>query len=186
MFTPEELKARREARKAARNLAKENARMESEKNQRPVKSLTISIEWCKSYMWGNNPHTQVDVYYYPQKSGNNFERRDGFTCSGCGYDKESTVIADIFNTFLRYKLWGKVKKVHTSWNDKGTKKIHTTPYGISFYVNKETGADHRSYSGGVGTSCYTGDSGVAAAIGGKFEHIASGKKLDVYKYTDNA
>jgi hypothetical protein len=28
-----------------------------------------------------------------------------FRCSGCGYDKTSTVVAEAFNQYLLYKLW---------------------------------------------------------------------------------
>jgi hypothetical protein len=177
MFTPEELKARREARKAAREAAKEAARIEAEKNQRPVKSITITIEWRKSRIWGNNPHATAEVNYkgdeYPR-----FERRDGFTCSGCGYDKESTVIAEIFNAFLKYKLWQLAPEKRKGGHGSGDNG--PAPYGICVYSD-----NNPHYGGGIGTDCYTRPGGIGEYIGGKFESIGSGKTFDVYKYTDN-
>jgi hypothetical protein len=198
MFTPEQLKARRDARKAARHEAKEAARIEAEKNQRHVKEMTISIEWRKSRMWGNNPHAEVSTIYQNDGKGEYYAPSQVFTCGGCGYDKESTVIASAFNAFLKYKLWGKMKK-YARWErrnhdgpntNENYKRVFCHPYGISIskaFVGRDGKkySEHRYFDGGIGTSCYTHDNGIAAAIGGKFEHIASGKTFDVYKYTDN-
>ena len=49
------------------------------------------------------------------------------------------------------------------------------PYGI--YLGQ-----WRHFAGGIGTNCYYK---ISEAIGGKFEHLASGKTFDGYKYTDN-
>lgn len=74
---------------------KEIAKIEAEKNQKPVKRLTINIEWVKSRTWGHNPHATAEVEFHD----GTFTRRDGFRASGCGYDKESTVVADILRLF---------------------------------------------------------------------------------------
>jgi len=155
-LTPEQKSANIEARRAARAAAKEAARIEAEKNQKPVKQIKFTIEWKKSRTWGSNPHLEARIEHW-----------DGTysyataTASGCGYDKESTVIADIFNQFLKYKLYQPL--------------VPELPYGI--YISQ-----WRHYSGGIGTDCYYK---IAEAIGGKFEHIASGKTFDAYEYTDN-
>lgn len=175
-LTQEEKDARREARKEARKAKKEAARIEAERNQKPVESITISIEWKKSRTWGSNPHAEAAVRF----QDGTFERRNGYTASGCGYDKESTVIADIFNDFLKYKLWNIEKlienkrrmynlPVELNTDDK------VIPYGIY------SGPQYRSFSGGIGTNCYYA---IAEFIGGKFETVASGKTFDVFKYTD--
>lgn len=90
-------------RQKANRIKKELARIEIEKNQRHVKSLTITIEWKRSYTWGMNPNASVEVEYASGDS--RFYHDSGFKASGCGYDKESTVIAEIFNKYLKYKLW---------------------------------------------------------------------------------
>ena len=171
MKSQEEKQAARLARQELRRQAKETARIDSEKNQKPVKELTITIEWRKSRMWGSNPHASVQVIHHD----GTYDRKDGYTCSGCGYDKESTVIAMAFNDFLKYKLWNmtrdQIKGGHGSL-DNGP-----APYGISSYSEES-----RGYAGGIGTSCYYG---IAKFIGGKFDHVAGGKAFDVFKYTDN-
>lgn len=158
-LTPAEKEARKLQRQTEREAAKTTARIESEKNQKPVASITLSIEWKRSAMWGNNPRLTAQVEF---KDGTSTQ--SVYSCSGCGYDKESTVIADAFNGYLKYKL-------HTITNGEAAKH----PYGM--YTNTE----HKHYSGGIGTDCYYA---ISEFIGGGFERIATGKKFDVYKYTD--
>jgi len=162
-LTVEQKEANKLARKQARAEAKEMARIDREKNQNPVKEIRISIEWRKSRMWGNNPHLDAEVFHKDGK----FSRFTA-TCSGCGYDKESTVISDVFNNFLKYKLYGELKATSND-NDNGL------PYGI--YISQ-----WRHFSGGIGTNCYYY---IAKAIGGEFKHVARGKTYDAYTYTDN-
>jgi hypothetical protein len=150
------------ARKLKNRLKKEEEKEQAERNQKPVKDMTISIEWKKSYMWGNNPNAEVTVIY----EDGSYIISSGYKCSGCGYDKESTVIAQIFNQFLKYKLWQRENMDNSN-----------KPYGISLDFNYNP-----YYSGGVGTNCYYR---VAEFIGGKFERITSGKTYDVYKFTMN-
>lgn len=160
-LTEEQKRANKEARREELRMQKLLDRQTAERNQKPVESLTISIEWKKSRMWGNNPHAEVAVNF----QDGTFERRDGYTASGCGYDKESTVIAAIFNDFLKYKLYQELDG--------------NPPYGMYYKVPGQP--SFRSYNGGVGTSCYYR---IAEFIGGTFENLASGKAFDVYKYTD--
>ena len=161
-LTPEQKEANKLARREARKAEKEAARIEAEKNQKEVAEITINIEWVKSRMWGYNPRCEATV-----------KHKDGTysygtaTASGCGYDKESTVIAEIFNNFLKYKLYRELIPVEDS-------REEGRPYGI--YISQ-----YRHYSGGIGTNCYYS---IAKAIGGKFEKTASGKSFDCYKYTD--
>jgi len=160
-LTEEQKQANKLARQKAKKETEELAKIEREKNQKPIKEITINIEWKKSRTWGHNPHCEARIHF----QDGSWERSPVYTASGCGYDKESTVIANVFNAYLKYKLY----------NEDLEKNEHK-PYG--FYCTK----DWKSYNGGVGTSCYYR---IAEAIGGKFEHVASGKTFDVYKYTDN-
>lgn len=159
MMTKEEKQLRAEARAKAREEAKELARIEAEKNQPPVKQITITIEWKRSRTWGNCPRLTASIHY---KNGE-YEEFNSYA-SGCGYDKESQVIANLFNHCLKYKLY-----------QFSPDEIETLPYGISL-------GQWRHFAGGIGTNCYYK---IAEAIKGKFEQIASGKTFDVYKYTDN-
>lgn len=150
----------KQARAQAKEEAKKALRIENEKNQKPVQELTITIEWKKSKTWGANPHASVRGRY---TDGQYFSSETNYTCTGCGYDKESTVIADIFNDFLKYKL-------HQLQQTEGRPK---TPYGARL-------GEWLGYEGGVGTSSYYR---IGEFIGGKFENIASGKTFGVFKWT---
>lgn len=145
--------ARLEARKEAKRLAK----IEAEKNQKPVKSIDFSIEWRRSRTWGNCP--RLDAFIIYQDGSTN---RVSSYASGCGYDKESTVIADVFNLALKYKIYQLTEGIKL-------------PYGVrnDYY---------KGYSGGIGVNCYFD---IAKAIDGEFLRTATGKTFDAYKLTLN-
>lgn len=177
-LTAEQKEANKLARKEAKKQAEELARIEAEKNQPNVKSMVITIEWSKSRTWGANPHASAEIFFTDPKGGpwqTGFFRTDkNYTCSGCGYDKESTVIAQLFNEFMKNKLWSLGIEKLRGGNGSGDKGA--APYGIHLY------SDNRPhFGGGIGTSCYYR---IAEYLGGKFEHIASGKTFDVYKYSE--
>ena len=169
-LTEEQKAARRAERKAVKDAAKEAARVEREKNQKPVKSMKITIEWSRSRTWGSCPNAEAVIFYHDGTA----ERRGGYRASGCGYDKESTVVSQIFNDFLKYKLWNlspeQIKVGHET-GDKGP-----APYGVNSYNE-----NHRSYGDGIGVNCYYA---ISEYIGGKFVNVASGKTFDVYEYTE--
>jgi hypothetical protein len=131
-----------------------------EQSQKPVQSFSITIEWKKSRTWGANPHAYADVIY---KDGTRGQTKT-YKASGCGYCKESTVIADIFNELLKYRLY------EFTANDK-------LPYGIRIWES-ELGT-RRYYEGGVGASCYYS---ISEKIGGELKKLASGKSFDVYHF----
>jgi hypothetical protein len=170
MKTKEEKQAAVELRRKERENKKSQEKIEDERGQRPVESITISIEWKKSRMWGSNPHATAEVRYRGE-SYPSYERRDGFTCSGCGYDKESTVVSEIYNEFLKYKLW--------QFSLNAENRIEGAPYGVS--SGQYEGNEYRYYSGGIGTNCYHA---ISAFIGGQFKTVASGNTFDVFEYKD--
>ena len=145
-------------RKKINAIKKEEEQIQAEKNQKPVESMTLSITWKKSKTWGSNPHCEAAVIHTDKTRSHGL-----YSCSGCGYDKESTVIADAFNQFLKYRLHAMAR----------TKK--EVPYGVHL-----PGQYGPNFSGGIGTNCYFR---IAEFIGGKFEQIASGKGLNVYRLT---
>jgi len=170
-LSEDEKQKRRDQRKKDRELTKYKDEINNQKNQKPVKEITISIEWKKSRMWGSNPCASAEIKFVD----GSYLRSNNYTANGCGYCKESTVIADIFNDFLRYRLW-QIK-------DKDLEKPSIIPYGIQIYnsINRlEIKKDNRYYEGGVGTNCYTS---ISEFVGGEFENIASGKTFDVFKFT---
>ena len=128
--------------------------------ERPdVKELHIDIEWKKSYMWGSNPHAYYRCYF----ADGSYESGH-FTCKGCGYDKASTVVADVFNACLSGMLWRK----------RNSKK--KTPYGI----RRGNGWYFPNFAGGVGVSCYYS---ITEFLGGKLANTASGSNYDTYLIT---
>lgn len=162
----------------AKKFESELKRIESEMSQPEVQEMTISIEWKKSATWGSNPRAEVQVTFKDKNAGEwktGYYHKDGYTCSGCGYDKESTVIAQIFNEFMKGKVWKLTPEQRKGGN--GSNDNGSAPYGIHVYNDL-----HPHFGGGIGTSCYYR---IAEYLGGKFEHVASGKTFDVYKYTDN-
>ena len=178
-LSEEEKQARRLARKKEKEAANILARTNEEKNQPHVKSLLITIQWKKSRVWGSNPYAEVDIIF----SNGKYDGKSGYTASGCGYDKESTVIAEIFNDFLKYKLWEKnesqLKRKDYKW-----KEDDGAPYGVSagkYTTDLGNNVESRHYSGGIGTNCYYA---ISEYIGGKFKRVATGKTFDVYEYTD--
>jgi hypothetical protein len=157
-LTNEQKEANKLTRAEAKRTARALAKIEAEMNQKPINEIRFSIEWKKSRMWGHNPHLNATAYHKDGSSTDLF-----FTCSGCGYDKESEVIALAFNELLKYKLY--------QFNEADQEKM---PYGIRI-------GEYKSFSGGIGANCYYK---IAEAINGKFEKVASGKTYDAYKYTD--
>ncbi len=162
-LTEEQKTARKEAKKEAKRIASETARVEQEKNQRKVKRMILTIEWKKSQAWGSNPHLTANVEY---QDGQHNEGT--CTAGGWGYDKESTVIAEAFNIFMKYKL-------HEIKPTSKKKK----PYGIRYGEWK--GFPNHYFEGGIGTNCYES---ISEFIGGSFKRITSTKTVDVYEYID--
>jgi hypothetical protein len=159
-------KEKAEARKAIREAVKHQKRVEEVKAQPRLESLTITIEWKKSRTWGTNPHATGEAI-----------TQDGFRlvgtakASGCGYCKRSTVIADLFNQFLRHKLYDQ-KVISGLCKNK--------PYGIRL---REVGENWLSYfEGGIGEGCYRQ---ISEAIGGTWERITHTDSVEVYRYTES-
>ncbi len=169
MTTTDETQAARAAKRAA---AKEAARIEAERNQKPVDYMTITVGWTR----GGAARADVEVRH----NDGRFSTRK-FTAGGCGYCKESTVIAEAFNTFLRYKLREAGIEERVARRDRCYYRNghrHGQPYGVTI-------GSHAAYAGGIGASCF---SEIAEFIGGKFEHCHGGKvnggRFDVYRYVD--
>ena len=174
-LTAEEKTQRAADRKRQKEKDRAAEREKAERQQPRIETLTLTIEWRKSRTYGHNPLLTAEARFKDGQTANNnpvYYSHSTFTCSGCGYDKESTVIADAYNHYLKYKL-------HEKKEDE--REPDKKPYGVSFWNDKETGFTRPYFDGGIGTSCFFD---ISKYIGGKFEHIASGKTFDVYKYTD--
>ena len=158
-LTLEQKQANKLIRAEARKESKRIAKIEAEKNQLHVKQIEFSIEWKKSRTWGNNPHLEAWISFVDGTS-----EKYNCTASGCGYCKESTVIAEVFNAFLKYKLYQIPEN-----------KAEALAYGIRI-------GEYKGYSGGIGVESYYR---IAENINGEFKKLASGKTYDAYKLTLN-
>jgi hypothetical protein len=130
-----------------------------EKARRPaVQRLEIEINWTKSRTWGYCP-TASAMWRTSAGWG---ACRNMAHAGGCGYDKASTVIAEVCNKVLSGMLYSR-------------RRARNYPYG----VNLKNGF-FPYFEGGVGVSCYYN---IAKFLGGKLEHVASGKTYDKYVFT---
>jgi hypothetical protein len=165
----DEKQARAEARKQLREDAKRQKKIEEAKARPRLESLTITIEWKRSRVWGYNPHATGEAITTEGRRvvGNS-------KAGGYGYCKRSTVIGDLFNQFLRYKLFEELTPIKSYRNGEET----TIPYGIA--LPKKGDKWLPCFEGGIGESCYQN---ISKAIGGKWESIANTKSVEVYRWT---
>lgn len=144
-------------------LQRENDEVRAKHEQPAITRLWVSIVWHKSRTWGNCPRAEWRATFADGHS----EYGEGITASGCGYDKESAVIADIFEKYCLGMANRKYKR----------NKKQELPYGVSKTWNT------LYFMGGVGESCYRR---IAEWLGGKCEHVGCGRTYDEYVYTFKA
>ncbi len=101
--------------------------------QPDVDRITMSITWRKSRTWGYNPHLEGRV----RLANGGWEYEKDISCGGCGYDKESTVMADFLNRYLAGMLWRRRNF-----------RTNMPPYGVSFRAGFLP-----YFCGGVGARC---------------------------------
>lgn len=142
------------------HLTKVNAAYEKLANQKDLLRMTIKINWKRNRTYGNyDPHAS---YFLEYQDGTTDSDR-GFSCNGGNYDKESTVVLNIFNAVLRGMLWRK----RNSRKEK--------PYGV--YCDKDS---FPSYSWGIGMNSV---GNIVEWLGGKMVHTAWSDTFDQYNIT---
>jgi hypothetical protein len=154
----------RKQKETGKYLSAQMSRLRAVENAPELESITISIEWKKSRMWGNNPNAEARVC-----TSEGCEHYNSGSIGGCGYDKQSTAVAQSVNqsnSFLKALYLIKEKNVTKSNHD-------LFGYGAGYGILP-------SLEGGVGVSCYPR---IFEAIGFKFKTTASGKAFDVYTVT---
>lgn len=151
-------------RKERRLKSKYRSMAEAHKAQKHVRSVQMNIEWYRSRTWGYCPRMHAWATYID----GTVERRDYSGVTGCGYDKESTIIANLFNDVLAYKLYQ-------------DRPRESKPYGVCYYEMFEHELGY--YDGGIGVASYYD---IAKYIGGELVRVASGKAFDCYKYIDHS
>ena len=60
-----------------------------------IKEITITVEWKRNRTWGNNPTAETFI------SG--LGRLSSGSIGGCGYDKQSTAVAEVLNQIPQFK-----------------------------------------------------------------------------------
>lgn len=100
-----------------------------------ITTISINVEWVRSATWGYNPHAIV----YTNTSGATEGR-----ASGCGYDKESTAVAEALNNnndILKLLYTFKNKKMTAKKTNSHDILGYGSGYGVLPY-----------FEGGVGMS----------------------------------
>lgn len=144
--------------------------------------LVISVEWRTSRMWRANPKAFTNYGF------------TGSSIGGCGYDKQSTAVAEALNSHLPLIKLMCAKKEEILKKHKGEK--HTREYreddGAKI-TRKELKSDHdltREYlgygsgysiipyfEGGVGTGSHES---ICRNIGLEMRHVSNMKSSDVF------
>lgn len=140
----------------------------AEKCTYEITEIKIIVEWKKSRKWGSNPHAEVKAY-----GDNYFECFMGKASgSGCGYDKESTAIANALNQLIP------LKKAMYAVKDKDVKKTNqeVLGYGSGYGVLPY-------FEGGVGIQRHCN---IFERLGYTFRTVASGKTFAVYEIVKRA
>lgn len=144
--------------KTERGYLKHLARLNDEKREeytRPdIKRAEISISWHRSRTWGYCPSAEMIAH---MADGSVITAQA--SASGWGYDKQSTVVAELLNRAASGMLYRKRAQIA-----KGR-----APYGVSRWLSLE---------GGIGLSCYPS---IAQFLGGKMTH-KEGKTWDYIEF----
>jgi hypothetical protein len=149
-----------------KELQKELTRIQTVFNAPELLEITISIEWKRSQMWGSNPNATASEH-----TTAGYNKYESGSISGCGYDKESTALANAVNQSNAFlKLMYFIKE-----NEPTVKNNDLLGYGSGYGILP-------NLEGGVGTSCYIR---IMEKLGYKFNKTASGKTFDVYTITKN-
>ena len=155
-----------------KSIEREVKKVQSVFNAGELLEVKISIEWKKSQMWGSNPSAEC-WYSYKDAQGNyasNYVKSGSI--GGCGYDKQSTAVANCLNQINEVlKPLYKMKD-----NNINSKNHELLGYGAGYGITP-------SIEGGVGVSCYDR---IFNKIGYEFKTVASGKTFDVYTITKKA
>lgn len=143
-----EFAIKRMNKKIEKEIEKKLALLEAVANAPEVDYITVNVKYRRSSTWGYNPAVEVIT------SGESDIFR-GYA-SGCGYDKESTAVADAFNKslgILKVLYTLKEKALEAGESDKsktactGHNNKNCVGYGAGYSVIPY-------FEGGVGVSCF--------------------------------
>lgn len=123
-----------------------------------IKCLEVKMVYRKSRTWGCIP----TAYYTVEFDDNKRTGGKSSSQTGCGYDKTSCALAEVFNDVARGMAYRKRKKKEK-------------PYGIGIDLN-----DLPYFEGGVGESCYFK---IAKFLGLKKIVVHRGNAEDFYTFS---
>ena len=143
--------------------------------------LTVTVEWKKSRMWGQNPRSSTNKGFI------------GSSIVGCGFDKGCTATAEALNShkpLLRLLYSKKERILSEHYGEKHEKGTKQWDYDLSGKVMDEHDLTRKylgygsgysvlpEFEGGVGVSCHRS---ICEGLGLKWECVAEGKTFDVYR-----
>ena len=171
-FTFEALKAYlidRKQKSIYKAIEREVSKVKAIENAGTLLEVKISIEWKRSQMWGSNPKAECWATFKDKDGNTNSNYVVSGSIGGCGYDKQSTAVAECLN-----QINAVLKPLYSVKNKSIDSKNHELlGYGAGYGILP-------SIEGGVGVSCYPR---IFEKIGFKFNTVASGKNYDVYTIT---
>ena len=154
---PESITAKmvkRFVRKTEKERAARLHKLEMAENMELPTTCSVVVTWARSRTWGMNPTATVmaDYAYNQQTTGH---------ASGCGYDKESTAIADAINANPA------IMRILYEHAEVGK----SFPYSVYVYAGLPY------FDGGCGVSCFRN---VFEACGYSWKDVSHTKTSDVY------
>ena len=136
-------------------------------DDREIKKITIATDWKKGSMGANQCKAEIRIIYDDYSVGGYDSRRTG----GCGYDKESTAIADALNQCnpLIKELCIMANKAIEENKPYREALGYVSGYNVIPY-----------FEGGVGFSCFES---ILNKAGYFMNHVYWNKRSDVYEFT---
>ena len=141
-----ELATKRATKEIEKKTAAKLAQLDRVANAPDLTFISVSVDWVRSRTWGYNPHVEVRT-----NTGTYYG-----TASGCGYDKESTAIAEALNqcdSVLKVLYTLKEEGLRAGLSDKsktaacGRSNGNICGYGAGYGAIPY-------FEGGVGASCF--------------------------------
>lgn len=134
-----------------------------------ILSVRVDVNWCKSSTWGANPTAEAWITFINDSGSRETEYLKSRSISGCGYDKESTAVAEALNQseVLKANLYAYANRPM----NKGKELREIFGYGSGY-------GELPCFEGGVGTSCYNS---IFAKLKLDFRNTASGKMFDQFR-----
>lgn len=147
-------------------------KIEIAENAEELAYIRINVDWVKNRTWGSNPKVELwtNCGYYTGSA------------SGCGYDKESSAIAEALNGSpeIMKKLYELAEKMLEELGDIAYKSdLNCISWRNS--IGYGSGYSIRPYfEGGVGVGCFES---ILNKMGYLWRNAGSGKRWDCYNIT---